>query len=34
MSLTYPIASNAMEALLNPVGLERTLTAAKATATE
>lgn len=32
MSLTYPIASNAMDALLNPVGMERTLTAAKATA--
>lgn len=32
MSLTYPIASTAMDALLNPVGSERTLTAAKATA--
>ena len=32
MSLTYPIASNAMDALLNPVGMERTLTAAQATA--
>lgn len=32
MSLTYPIASNAMDALLSPVGLERTLTAARRTA--